>query len=131
MELQYRDTCVKAQFARVFGPSASQAELFEALAANVDRLFAGQSSSVLAYGNTGSGKTYSIYGGDWTALDSGDGAGSGSEGGISLDTRGLVLRIPRAIFEAIEAAAGDCYLSVKYYQLYNERLLDMIIVADR
>lgn len=129
MELQYRDTCVKAQFARVFGPSDSQAELFESLAVNVERLFTGQSCSVLAYGNTGSGKTYTIYGGDWTALDAR--AGGGSDGGISLDSRGLVLRIPKAIFQAIEETGEGGYLSVKYFQIYNERLIDMIIVAVR
>jgi len=118
---------VKAQFAQVFGPSASQAEVFASLAGNIEKLFQGKSCSVLAYGNTGSGKTYTIYGGDWTALDKRD--GSPANEGISQDTRGLVLRIPKSIFELIDSSEESWYLSIRYYQIYNEKLVDMIIVA--
>jgi kinesin family protein 11 len=127
--LQYRDTCVKAQFAQVFGPSVTQAEFFEYLVPNIELLFEGKSCSILAYGNTGSGKTYTIYGGDWTALDKAD--GPHSDQGISLDTRGLVLRIPKSVFHLIDSAEEGVYLSVRYFQIYNEKVIDMIIVAAR
>ena len=54
------------RFNHVFGPDASQHDIFEGLQAVslVERVVEGYHSTIFAYGQTGSGKTYTIEGGD-------------------------------------------------------------------
>ena len=52
---------ISFSFGKIFGPTISQAELFNATARRLlEFLFLGQDVCLLAYGQTGSGKTYTM-----------------------------------------------------------------------
>ncbi len=115
----------------MFDASASQEELGEYFSPVVDELFAGVNSSVLAYGTTGSGKTHSIYGEKWPTLVcsllknkpwlSGNGLGP---------LAGLALRLAYLVFSKKESEDSKSVVTVKYFQIYNEKIIDLMTVAN-
>ncbi len=103
-------------FDGVFGPSATQADVYASLAAPllVDVLD-GWEGAILAYGQTGSGKTYSL-------LHMGGGDASSPEGDA-----GLFPRLAADLFTAIEADFRHVYaVEVAFYQVYNEVVDDLL-----
>ena len=155
MNVLYRDKVVSATFSRIFTDDDGQEDVYRYIGKCVDKLMDGKSVSILAYGNTGSGKTYTIYGGDWT-----DTQYSGKEHnrnkkkrsdqksdaqGSFLDSLekdpeswGLLPRLADRMFNMIEEGRSSVLegrennpnveVSIKYYQIYNEKILDMIVV---
>jgi kinesin family protein 6/9 len=100
-------------FARVLGPTASQAEVFHHCASDaVSALLDGYHACVMTYGQTGAGKTHTMTG-----------------GGAAFDQRGLAPRALSAIFRAL-AARGDGGASttvrVGFVELYNEQWGDLL-----
>lgn len=72
----------------------------------------GYNSTIMAYGQTGTGKTYSIEGEDW--FD---------------DSRGIVPRASEQIFDRIAAEQTNgkkSIVRISYYQIYNEIIQDLL-----
>lgn len=95
---------------RVYGAQATQARVYaESVAPLVERFLSGHNATVLAYGQTSSGKSYSMGTAD-----------------VPLDaaTEGV---IPRAAAAIIDELRGDEYsLSASFLELYNEELIDLL-----
>ncbi|EDQ88811.1 uncharacterized protein MONBRDRAFT_25905 [Monosiga brevicollis MX1] len=89
---------------RVFGPSASQSDLYAtAVRPIVSSVLQGYNGSVIAYGQTGTGKTFTI------------------EGALEGEQRGVIPRAVQDIFTHIQ------YLvRVSYLQIYNEKISDLL-----
>lgn len=102
---------------RVFGPTASQLELFEySVEPTVDDLFAGYNGTVLAYGQTGSGKTFTMMGPK-----------------LHGEMKGVVPRIVDALFDRISAEqksqkvdATEYTLTASYMEIYMEQVKDLL-----
>jgi len=101
------------------GPAASQAEMFEACGAPAVRAcLSGMSGAVLAYGQTGGGKTFTVFG---PAAGDGDGVGDG-----------LLARSVRGLFESLEAERAAApsgvwwRVDVSMVQLYQGRTQDLL-----
>lgn len=92
MDISSKDAFAETQtfhFDRVFGFDTTQAELYEHVAKPVvEGLFEGYNGTVFAYGQTSSGKTYTMQGPD---ID-------------SEDLRGIVPRIVHTVMDNIEKA---------------------------
>jgi kinesin family protein 3/17 len=99
-------------FDRVFAPEESQAEVYAgAAAAAVAGVLAGVNASIIAYGQTGAGKTHTM---------AGTGAGEG---------RGVIPRAVEDVFTAIAAASGErarFLVRASYLQIYNEAVSDLL-----
>ena len=98
-------------FDSVFGTFATQKEIFDqTLSPVVDDVLSGIESTVFAYGQTGTGKTYTMEG------------DIGSE-----DHKGVIPRAVEAIFRKLE---NKKYLSsdvaVSFLEIYNEDLTDLL-----
>eukprot|EP00966_Prymnesium_polylepis_P238539 5516561-Prymnesium_polylepis.1 len=102
----------------VLGRSASQAQTYEAVARGVvDDVMAGFNGTILAYGQTGTGKTHTIYGplSYWRKAPAQDPRAEPSRCGPSqglqpqLELSGIVTRAAIQVFAAIDElrAAGD------------------------
>jgi len=111
-------------FDRVFGPDATQSDVYNEISPLVTGALDGFSACVFAYGQTGSGKTHTM-GGAADASESGD-AG-----------RGLNERALAELFEAAEARREDAEggledaavftIAVEMREIYNERVRDLLV----
>lgn len=101
----------------------SQAALFDRFGRNlVHQSLGGYNVCMLAYGHTGSGKTYTIMG-DGAAYDPEDTQGSGA---------GL---LPRFLHEVFEVHSSEQQMkatprySCEFYEVYNEQIRDLLTAA--
>ena len=100
---------------KIFPMTAQQDEVFEEIGqTSLASLRAGFNSTVLAYGQTGAGKTFSIAG----AMD--------DAGGISA--AGLVPQLLSKVFEMFggDSEIKNFEVSMQYVELYNEGVQDLL-----
>ena len=108
------------EFDRVFGPDATQEEVYAELENLVQSVLDGYSCCIFAYGQTGSGKTYTMEGpqdGDF-AFDEG------------CRTRGVIPRAVEQLFRTIAALVerGWVYrVEASAVEAYNEQLRDLLV----
>ena len=111
-------------FDRVFGPDATQSDVYAEISPLVTGALDGFSACVFAYGQTGSGKTHTMGG----AAD----ASPGDDAGRGLNERALA-----ELFEAAEARregaeggledAAVFTIAVEMREIYNERVRDLLV----
>ncbi|KAL3874645.1 hypothetical protein ACJMK2_037627, partial [Sinanodonta woodiana] len=94
---------------------ASQELIFQDLGTEVlQSAFSGYNVCVFAYGQTGTGKTYTMM---------------GCPGEV-----GLIPRICEGLFSHVDSCAGGkvtCRVNISYYEIYNERVRDLLQVESR
>eukprot|EP01079_Euglenida_sp_SAG-EU17-18_P002227 gene2227-3112_t len=100
-------------FDRVFEDTVTQADVFVATVSDrkvIDRVLDGFNASVFAYGATGSGKTYTMMGGDNGAI-------------------GMILMTVKDLFRQIDSRRAQCMYSMRisYQEIYNERIRDLLV----
>jgi len=103
-------------FDRVFNTNASQSEVYnESGRKLVDRVMEGYNCTIFAYGQTGTGKTYTM------------------EGELGSPIRGIVPRVVETIFRLIEESDEiyEFVLKVSYCEIYKEKLRDLINPKNR
>jgi kinesin family protein 5 len=109
VSINARDFSNTFTFDKVFPPEASQLDVYEFLIkSTIDDLFKGYNGTVLAYGQSGSGKSYTMTGG--TALD------------------GIVPRLISDIFNTISHSLLDIeyIVGVSYMEIYMEQVRDLL-----
>ncbi|XP_015784568.1 kinesin-like protein KLP2 [Tetranychus urticae] len=106
-------------FDNVFGEDSSQIEIYRAvLSPLIDQVLDGFNCTVFAYGQTGTGKTFTMEGEhtpnccDWQ----------------SDPLAGLVPRSFCQLFECLDGR--DCTIKVSFLELYNEELYDLLAPSD-
>jgi kinesin family member 11 len=103
-------------FDRVFDEYASQAQLYEeTVKPIVTEVLEGYNCTVFAYGQTSSGKTYTMEG---------EGCGKDDE------KSGVIFRAVNEIFTNLEASNSEFTVRVSVLELYNEELHDLLSVED-
>jgi len=111
----------KFSFDRVFSPAADQIEVYqEVVAPVVKEALQGYNCTVFAYGQTGTGKTFTME-------------GERSETSYSWDADPLSGIIPRCIhqiFDTLESTGTEFAVRVSYLELYNEELFDLLSNSD-
>lgn len=102
--------CKTFTFDKVFGTYSTQEEVFESIVRPiVDEVLAGFNCTIFAYGQTGTGKTYTM------------------EGDVnSEDNAGIVPRSVKAILENLSDSGIDFTIRVSFLELYNEELQDLL-----
>ncbi|XP_024019672.1 kinesin-like protein KIN-5C [Morus notabilis] len=106
-------------FDKVFGPSAQQRDLYEqAVIPIVNEVLEGFNCTIFAYGQTGTGKTYTMEG-ECKRSKSGPNRELPPEAGV----------IPRAvkqIFDTLESQNAEYSVKVTFLELYNEEITDLL-----
>ncbi|XP_047976646.1 kinesin-like protein KIN-5D [Salvia hispanica] len=102
-------------FDKVFGPSSQQKDLYDqAVCPIVFEVLEGYTSTIFAYGQTGTGKTYTMEG------------GSRKKNGDIPSDAGVIPRAVRQIFDILEAQNAEYSLKVTFLELYNEEITDLL-----
>ncbi|XP_066484911.1 kinesin-like protein KIF18B [Tiliqua scincoides] len=99
---------LKFVFDRVFGESATQAEVFENTTKHIlDGVLNGYNCSVFAYGATGAGKTHTMLG--------------------SKEDPGIMYLTMEELYKKIEAKEEKhCEVLISYQEVYNEQIHDLL-----
>lgn len=99
----------------VWGPDTSQSEVFASVGLpQVNAALSGVNASVIAYGQTGAGKTYTVCGGGTPA------------------TAGIVSRAVQQLFAgavgapALEAVHGSFSVRVSFCEIYGDTIVDLL-----
>jgi kinesin family protein 5 len=114
--LEYKDLDKETSmftFDKVFGADSSQESVFEDTALPlIDDVFRGYNATILAYGQTGTGKTFTM------------------EGDVGDDVmKGVIPRSLQKVFSCIqEGQGGDIVFEVKvsFIEIYMERIKDLL-----
>ena len=99
-------------FDRIFGSDSTQEQIFEVIAKPIIlAAFEGINGTLFCYGQTSSGKTFTMEGihGDAVLM-------------------GIIPRMMEFVFDFISKGSSDIEFSVKcqYYQIYNEKIQDLL-----
>ncbi len=101
-------------FDHIFGPEADQQTIYEHVARPiVEQVMKGFNATLLAYGQTGAGKTYTLT------------------GGSDEQSRGLVGRMMHDIFQHAHEHKRTTLFTIKcsYVEIYMERIRDLLNVT--
>lgn len=115
-------------FDRVIGPDEGQSAVYECAESLVDSFMEGMNSTILAYGQTASGKSYTM-GTDRTFTSDED---EDEEEEINQDRLGITPRAVTAIFERMKEVQRETKgrttftAKLSYVEIYNEDLIDLL-----
>eukprot|EP00252_Welwitschia_mirabilis_P020280 TRINITY_DN4937_c0_g1_i1.p1 TRINITY_DN4937_c0_g1~~TRINITY_DN4937_c0_g1_i1.p1 ORF type:complete len:1049 (+),score=167.40 TRINITY_DN4937_c0_g1_i1:454-3600(+) len=121
----YKTTSIKQidrtfTFDRVFGPNSQQQDLYEqAITPIVNEVLDGFNCTIFAYGQTGTGKTYTMEGG-----------GRKTKNGELPPDAGVIPRAVRQIFDTLEAQQAEYNMKVTFLELYNEEITDLLAADE-
>lgn len=107
--IHHKDALNVFTFDRVCGETTSQEQMYELVAAKtIENTFKGFNGTILAYGQTGAGKTHTMFGGS--------------------DAPGIIPRIGHDIFSRIDGALPDIEYTVEVscMELYMEKINDLL-----
>ncbi|KAK4939883.1 Kinesin-related motor protein [Elasticomyces elasticus] len=107
------------QFDKVFSPAADQAIIFEDVVAPIlSEMLTGFNCTIFAYGQTGTGKTYTMSGDMTDNL------------GLLSDAAGIIPRVLSTLFQKLETDEVECSVKCSFIELYNEELRDLLAADD-
>ncbi|XP_022847001.1 kinesin-like protein KIN-5D [Olea europaea var. sylvestris] len=102
-------------FDKVFGPSSQQKDLYDqAVCPIVFEVLEGYNCTIFAYGQTGTGKTYTMEG------------GARKKNGEFPSDAGVIPRAVRQIFDILEDQNAEYSMKVTFLELYNEEITDLL-----
>ena len=99
-------------FDAVFGPTSSQAEIYDVCASPiVQSVLEGYNGCIFAYGQTGAGKSHTMSGRDEPS-----------------ELRGIIPNAFAHIFEHVgmETSQETYLIRASYYEIYNENIIDLL-----
>ncbi|CAD8061889.1 unnamed protein product [Paramecium primaurelia] len=100
-------------FDRIFGPDSEQADVFEEVGKPIlDSVMNGYNGTIFAYGQTSSGKTFTMEGPD----------------NPNERTKGLIPRVMTELFDVVHSKSDDLIYIVKvsFLEIYNEKIMDLL-----
>ncbi|PIN02856.1 Kinesin-like protein [Handroanthus impetiginosus] len=110
-------------FDKVFGPNAQQKDLYEqAVVPIVNEVLEGFNCTIFAYGQTGTGKTYTMEGDCMRSK-------SGLNGELPPGA-GVIPRAVKQIFDTLESQNAEYSVKVTFLELYNEEITDLLAPED-
>ncbi|KAI1436846.1 P-loop containing nucleoside triphosphate hydrolase protein [Xylaria sp. CBS 124048] len=104
-------------FDRVFSPAADQSMIYDDVVRPIlEEMLNGYNCTIFAYGQTGTGKTYTMSGDMDDTM------------GLLSDAAGIIPRVLHSLFEKLEDA--ESFVKCSFIELYNEELRDLMSVEE-
>ena len=114
------------KFDGVLDSRATQSDVYRHVHPAVEAALSGVNSTVLAYGQTGAGKTHTLFGGLLPG-DAPAASASADAGGVPDDTMsGMTTRALRDIFDGAARRGARLAVSASFLEIYNEHLTDLL-----
>ncbi|CAM8952706.1 unnamed protein product [Rhodiola kirilowii] len=106
-------------FDKVFGPCSKQRDLYnQAVSSIVNEVLEGYNCTIFAYGQTGTGKTYTME-------------GEAKKKNEDMPSEaGVIPRAVQQIFDILEAQCAEYSMKVTFLELYNEEITDLLAAED-
>ncbi|RVX75101.1 hypothetical protein B0A52_01378 [Exophiala mesophila] len=123
-------------FDRVFGQDTPQQSVWDYLHESVDSFLQGYNVSILAYGQSGSGKSYTMgvipraANHLFTSLNGGVPAHSRQHSGLKSPTRYSVTSLNQVMQNSKTYSEKGWEMSVTYVEIYNEQPRDLLLPDD-
>ncbi|CRK86248.1 CLUMA_CG000163, isoform A [Clunio marinus] len=115
-------TTKRFSFDRAFGMDSQQHEVYAAVVSPmIDEVLSGYNCTVFAYGQTGTGKTYTMVGEEQPTLT------STQEDASNV---GIIPRALNHLFDELRLMEVEFAMRVSYLELYNEELCDLLSSDD-
>jgi len=106
-------------FDKVFSAAADQVAIYEDVVSPfLNEMLNGFNCTIFAYGQTGTGKTYTMSG-DMTDTM-----------GLLSDAAGIIPRVLYTLFQKLESEEMECAVKCSFIELYNEELRDLLSADD-
>ncbi|KAH6900359.1 P-loop containing nucleoside triphosphate hydrolase protein [Thelonectria olida] len=106
-------------FDRVFSQAADQNMVFDDTVKPIlEEMLAGYNCTIFAYGQTGTGKTYTMSGDMTDTL------------GMLSDDAGIIPRVLYQLFNKLELDDAESTIKCSFIELYNEELRDLLSVDE-
>nr|AMS24217.1 kinesin 5d protein [Marsilea vestita] len=107
-------------FDKVFGPQSKQKDLYDqAIIPIVNEVLEGFNCTIFAYGQTGTGKTYTM-----------EGSGRRTGNDELPPDAGVISRAIKQIFDTLELQNAEYSVKVTFLELYNEETTDLLAPED-
>ena len=114
----------------VFGSDAPQDDVYAVVAPSVNSVVRGINCTVFAYGQTGTGKTFTMLGKDLEDHLLHDGIAAAAKEEARADW-GVIPRACRDLFAHLDEPGRSGVVHCSYMQIYNDRLYDLMQDAKR
>lgn len=109
---------------QVFGPDTSQHRLYaQAIHPIVEEVLEGFNCTIFAYGQTGTGKTFTMEGGER------DRGSQPESPNLETNSAGVIPRAINHIFQYLEQTNTDYTVKCSFLELYNEETTDLLAVG--
>ncbi|POR35679.1 Kinesin-like protein bimC [Tolypocladium paradoxum] len=106
-------------FDRVFSQAADQNMVFDDTVKPIlEEMLAGYNCTIFAYGQTGTGKTYTMSGDMTETLD------------MLSDEAGIIPRVLQQLFNKLEIDDTENCVKCSFIELYNEELRDLLSIEE-
>ncbi|CAF9912688.1 MAG: kinesin motor protein cin8 [Alectoria fallacina] len=106
-------------FDKVFSPAADQSMIYDDVVTPIlDEMLQGYNCTIFAYGQTGTGKTYTMSGDMSDTL------------GFLSDSAGIIPRVLHSLFGKLEEDEAESSVKCSFIELYNEELRDLLSLDD-
>ncbi|MCJ1471923.1 kinesin motor protein cin8 [Lambiella insularis] len=106
-------------FDKVFSPAADQAMIYEDVVTPLlEEMLQGYNCTIFAYGQTGTGKTYTMSGDMSDTM------------GLLSDSAGIIPRVLHSLFGKLEADEAESSVKCSFIELYNEELRDLLSIEE-
>ncbi|XP_009786965.1 kinesin-like protein KIN-5D isoform X1 [Nicotiana sylvestris] len=107
-------------FDKVCGPSSQQKDFYDhSVAPLVNEAVEGYTCTIFAYGQTGTGKTYTM-----------EGEAIKEKNGEFHKNAGVIPRAVQQIFDILECQKAEYTMKVAYIEIYNEEITDLLSLDE-
>ncbi|KAL7647789.1 UNVERIFIED_CONTAM: hypothetical protein RMT77_001398 [Armadillidium vulgare] len=113
----------KFSFDKVFDAKSKQIDIYKAVAKPlVDEVLDGFNCTIFAYGQTGTGKTFTMEGDHYQGVN--------STSDENLSGAGIIPRCVNQLFDELRIQKNEFTMKVSFLELYNEELFDLLSAHD-